>query len=127
MTRLRVEQPINCDPMSVKYKRFFSSAKHVARPWYPPHHPIHWVPGLRWPGLEADHSSSFTVEFQNEYNRTSTSLHASVMCTKINVLFPPNSLLAFSEVCLLFSIAYISLKYILRSSNTFAELTFRFI
>jgi len=46
VTRLRAGKLMNCDPMSVKDKRFFSSAKHVDRLWGPPQPPIQWVLGL---------------------------------------------------------------------------------
>ena len=44
VTRLWTGKPMNCDPMSVKDKSFFSPAKHVDRLWDPPQPPIKWVP-----------------------------------------------------------------------------------
>ena len=120
MTGLRAGQPMNCDPMSVKDMRFFSSAKHVAPPPALVPTPAFYSmgtgvlsPGLRWSGLEADHSSSFTVEVQNEYNCTSTSLHAFVVCTKINLLFTTEY-----SACLLRSLSAV------RNSLYFPEIYF---
>jgi hypothetical protein len=60
----------------------------VSRPALgPAHPPIRWVPGtlslgVKWPGLEADHSHPSSAEVKNVWSYTSTSpihLHGMVL------------------------------------------------
>ena len=44
----------------------------ASRPVVGPTKPAQWVPGVKWPGPEADHSFPSSAEVKNEWSCTST-------------------------------------------------------